>query len=61
MSGEMRNAYRSLVIKREGKVPLEHARHGWEDNIKLNLKKKRSVRVWIGLIWVRMESTGRLL
>jgi hypothetical protein len=35
--GEMRNTYRILVGKPEGKTPLGRPRHRWEDNIKLNL------------------------
>jgi hypothetical protein len=35
----MRNAYRILVHKPEGKRSLERHRHWWEDNIKMDLKK----------------------
>jgi hypothetical protein len=31
--GEMRNVYRILVGKPEGKRPLAGPRHRWEDNI----------------------------
>jgi hypothetical protein len=37
--GEMRNAYKILVGKPEGKRPLRRPRHTWEDNIKINLKE----------------------
>jgi hypothetical protein len=30
----MRDAYKPLVGKPEGKVPCRRLRHGWEDNIK---------------------------
>jgi hypothetical protein len=33
--GEIRNAYKLLVGKPEGKRPLERYRHTWEDNIKI--------------------------
>ena len=35
---QSRNAYRVLVGKPEGKRPLERLRHGWEDNIKMDLR-----------------------
>jgi hypothetical protein len=33
--GKMRNAYKILVGKPEGKRPLGRPRLGWEDNIKM--------------------------
>jgi hypothetical protein len=33
----MRNAYRILVGKPEGKRPLVRPRHRWEDNIRMDL------------------------
>jgi len=38
---EMRNAYKILVGKSEGKRPLRRPRHGWEDNIRMDLR-----RIW---------------
>jgi hypothetical protein len=35
----MRNAYKILVGKPEGKKPLERPRPRWEDNIKMNLRE----------------------
>jgi hypothetical protein len=35
--GEMRNAYKILVRKPEGKKPHRRSQHRWEDNIKLGL------------------------
>jgi len=35
--GEVRNAYKILVLKPEGRRPLEEPRHRWEDNMKLDL------------------------
>jgi hypothetical protein len=37
--GEMRNAYKILVGKPEGKRPLGRIRHRWKDNIKMNLRE----------------------
>jgi hypothetical protein len=37
--GEIRNVYKILVGKPEGKRPLERTRHSWENSIKWILKK----------------------
>jgi hypothetical protein len=37
--GERRGAYRALVGKPEGRRPLGRPRLGWEDNIKMDLRK----------------------
>jgi hypothetical protein len=47
---ETRNAYRILVGKPEGKRPLGRPRRRWMDNIK--------GMVWIGLIWLRIGTSG---
>jgi len=36
--GERRGVYRVLVGKPEGKRRLGKPRHGWEDNIKIDLQ-----------------------
>jgi hypothetical protein len=36
---EKRNAYRLLVGKQEGNIPLGRLRCRWEDNIKMDLKE----------------------
>jgi hypothetical protein len=36
--GEMRNAYRILVGKPEGKRPLGRPKRRWVDNIKIELR-----------------------
>jgi hypothetical protein len=36
----MRNAYKNIVRKREGKKSLGRLRRRWEDNIKVILKKE---------------------
>jgi hypothetical protein len=53
--GEKRNAYRILVGKPDGKKPLRRSWHRWMDNIKMDRM------VWIGLIWLRIGTIGRLL
>jgi hypothetical protein len=56
--GEKRNAYRTLVGKSEGKRPLGRPRRKWVGNIKMDF---REVVVWIGLIWLRIGTSGWLL
>jgi hypothetical protein len=51
------NAYRILVGKPEGRKPLGRPRRGWVDNIKMD---RRDVD-WIGLIWLRIGTSGGLL
>jgi hypothetical protein len=52
--GEMRNEYKILVGKPEGKRPLARTRHRYYDNIRMDLRK-------IGCIWLRIGSSDRLL
>jgi hypothetical protein len=35
----MGNVYSALIIKRDGRRPLGRSRHGWEDNIKIDLEE----------------------
>jgi hypothetical protein len=46
--GENRNAYRLLVGKTEGKIPLRKPRHRWVDNIKMELVEMG----WSGVDWI---------
>jgi hypothetical protein len=48
--GENRNAYRILVGKADGKIPLGRPRHRWVDNIKTDLRKIG----WDSLDWIDM-------
>jgi hypothetical protein len=57
--GEKRNAYRILVGKPEGKRPLVRPRRRWVDNIKMDLREMGWE--WIGLIWLRIGTSGGLL
>jgi hypothetical protein len=47
---EKRNAYRILVRKPEGKIPLGRPRCRWEDNIEMDLRELgMGVMDWIDL------------
>jgi hypothetical protein len=55
----MRNAYKILVGKPDGKRPLRRPRHIWEDNIKMDLREIELEGVnWIH--WLRIGTSGRL-
>jgi hypothetical protein len=58
--GEKMNAYRILVGEPEGKRPLGRSRRRWVDNIKMDLREI-GWKMWIGLIWLRMGTSGGLL
>ncbi|KAJ4429839.1 hypothetical protein ANN_22043 [Periplaneta americana] len=48
--GESRNAYRVLIGRPEGKIPLGTPRRRWENNIKMDLREVRyGDRDWIDL------------
>jgi hypothetical protein len=56
----MRNAYRILVGKAEGKRPLGRPRHMWVDHIKMDLRKVG----WDGMDWIELaqdRNSGGLL
>jgi hypothetical protein len=57
--GEMRKEHRISFRQLEGKTALERHGRRWEDDIKMDLKKKR-MRMWIGFIWFKIESSGWL-
>jgi hypothetical protein len=58
--GEKRNAYRILVGKPEGKKPLGRSRRRWVDNNNGSLERWDGM-VWIGLMWLRIGTSGGLL
>jgi hypothetical protein len=61
-TGEKRNVYRILVGKPEGKIPLGMPRCRSMDNIKMNFGETgRDGMGWIGLIWLRIGTSGGLL
>jgi len=47
---EVRNTYKILIEKLEGKRPLGRPRFGWEDNIRMDLK----ARGWEGVDWIHL-------
>jgi hypothetical protein len=55
--GEVRNAYKILLGKPEGKRPYGKLRLIWEDNIKIDIWEI-GLRVWIGFIWLRIGTDG---
>jgi hypothetical protein len=57
--GEKRIVYRLLVGKPEGKRPVERPRRRWVDNIKMDLLEVGVV--WTGLVYLRIETSGKLL
>jgi hypothetical protein len=49
--GEKRNAYKAVVGKPEGKIPLVRPSARWEDNVETDLKRiGREVVYWIRLV-----------
>jgi hypothetical protein len=56
-----RGAYRVLVRRPEGKIPLGRSRCRWEDNIKMDLQEVVWGGAWTGLIWLRTGSGSGLL
>jgi hypothetical protein len=56
---EKRNAYRILEGKPECKRPLGRPGRRWWTIIKWNLKREDGM-VWIGLIWLRIGTSGGL-
>jgi hypothetical protein len=48
--GKMRNAYRILVVKAEGK-PRERPRRRWEDNIRMDLRQIW----WESVDWIHLS------
>jgi hypothetical protein len=56
----MRNAYKILIGRSEGKRTLERPDRRWEDNMKVDLMKK-VLGVWIGFMWLRIGTGGGLL
>jgi hypothetical protein len=48
--GEMRNAYRVLVGKPDGKIPLGRPRHRWEGNTKMDLTEMG----WGSMDWTHL-------
>jgi len=58
---EMRNWYKILVLKPEGKRPLGRSRNNGEDNIRMDILGKLGGRVWTGCMRLRIRISGGLL
>jgi hypothetical protein len=59
MVSEMSHARTMLAIKRKGKNESGTSNHGWEYNIKTDIKK--NMEMWAGLIRLRVGIRGVLL
>jgi hypothetical protein len=54
--------YRFSVGKQKVMIPLERPRYKWEDNTKMDLREVGlGEGGWIEFIWIRIETSGRLL
>jgi hypothetical protein len=51
---EMGEVHTVLVVKPDGKRPLERLRRRREENIKMDLFKEWDGVAWTGLIWLRI-------
>jgi hypothetical protein len=49
--GEMRNLYKILVGKSEGKRPLRKHRHGWEYITRMNIRETG----WEDVDWIHLQ------
>jgi hypothetical protein len=54
---EMRDEYRLLVGKPEGKIPLGVPRCRWKEHVKMDLHE---IGCGHGLIWFRISTSGEL-
>jgi hypothetical protein len=59
-NGGERNTYRILMGKPEGKRPLGRPRRRWLDILGWILERENEV-LWIGLMWLRIGTSGGLL
>jgi hypothetical protein len=57
--GKKKNAWRILVEKPEGERPLRKQRHRWVKVIKTD--RREVMMVWVGLMWLRIGTSGGLL
>jgi hypothetical protein len=54
--GDKRDVYRFMVVRPEGKRPLERPKHRWEYNIKIDLKEVG----WGDMDWIDLaQETDR--
>jgi hypothetical protein len=59
-TGDVRNVYKILVGKHDGKRPRGRSTRRWEDIIRLDLRKMGG-KVWTGFIWLRIGTCSGLL
>jgi hypothetical protein len=52
-----RNSYKVLIGKPEGKRTFWKPTNGWDYKIEMEY----DIRMWIGFIWLRTETSGRFL
>jgi hypothetical protein len=52
--GEMRNVYKILVGRHEGKRTFGRSRYRWEDNIRMNVREIQ----WEGMDWMHLAEDG---
>jgi cell wall assembly regulator SMI1 len=56
LMGELRDSYKILVGKPEGKRPLGRPRRRWKDNVRMDLREMRSESVdWMHLAQNRYQ------
>jgi hypothetical protein len=58
--GKVRNEYKIVVGKPEGKRPHGRRRDRWEDNIRIDLSEICG-KACTECIWIRIETSGGLL
>jgi len=58
--GEMKNTFKILVGKLEGKEPLGRHKRVCEDNIRMDLRETLR-EMWTGYVWLRIGTSSRLL
>jgi hypothetical protein len=58
--GEIRDAYRVMLGRSEGKRPLGRPRRRWEDNIKRG-SSRSGMGAWTALIWLGKGTGGGLV
>jgi hypothetical protein len=55
--GEVRNAYRILIVEYQRKRPHGRHRHSW----RVMLKRALIVRIWTGFMWLMLGTWDGLL
>ena len=58
--GKRKGAHTVFMVRPEGKRQFGRPQRKWEDNIKVDLQEV-GCGAWTELIWIRIESGGKLL